>query len=294
MSVGGRMLVDRACKLCVGVPVYNEAGYLDRMLNSLKAQTYGEVKYLVCDNHSSDGSWDLIQDRCAGDERFVLYRHAENIGAAKNTEFLLRNSMSEYFMWLGAHDHISPALLEKSVRCLDEDPGVALAAGRPFRFVGESEPVPMPDAIYDFSRRRVERYMQSVRLLTNCTMFYSVFRRYCLDDLEFRHVRGLDHVMLSRLLWHGGVRYLEDEIYFRRYFDEARTVDYSQRITGSRDVLTIHDLVIYYLDDLQKLYRGDARILRHLENLVIGILADRYTLQSLHSQDDREYWMNRP
>ncbi|CDM24601.1 hypothetical protein BN940_10706 [Castellaniella defragrans 65Phen] len=86
---------------------------------------------------------------------------------------------------------------------------------------------------------------------------------------------------------------MEDEIYFRRYFDEARTVDYSQRITGSRDVLTIHDLVIYYLDDLQKLYRGDARILRHLESLVIGILADRYTLQSLHAQDDREYWMNR-
>jgi len=287
------MLVDRACRLCVGIPVYNEAGYLIRMLDSLKAQTYGEVKYLVCDNCSTDGSWDLIQDHCAGDERFVLHRHAENIGWARNSEFLFRNSVSEYFMWLGAHDHISPGLLEKSVRCLDEDPGVALAAGRPFRFVGDSEPAFMPEAVYDFSRRRVERYLQSIRLLTNCTMVYSVFRKSCLDGLEFRHVRGLDHVMLSRLLWHGEARFLEDEIYFRRYFDGARPVDYSQRITGNREVLTMHDLVICYLDDLQKLYCGDARILRHLESLVIGILADRYTLQSLHAQDDREYWMSR-
>lgn len=291
---GGRMLIDRACKLCVGIPVYNEAEYLARTLDSLKAQTYGEVKYLVCDNHSTDGSWDLIQDRCAGDGRFVLHRHGENIGAAKNSEFLFRHSKSEYFMWLGAHDYVSSALLEKSVRCLEENPDVALAAGRPFRFVDDSEPVLMPDAVYDFSPRRVERYLQSVRLLANCTMFYSVFRRRSLDGLEFRHVRGLDHVILSHILWHGNVRYLDNEVYFRRYFDDTRPVGYSQRITGNREVLTMYDLVVYYLDDLQKLYRGDARILRHLESLVIGILADRYTLQSLHAQDDMEYWMSRP
>lgn len=286
------MLVDRNYKLCVGIPVYNEARYLDRMLDSLKAQNCGDVKYLICDNHSTDDSWDLIRSRCADDERFVLYRHAENIGAAKNYEFIVRNSTSEYFMWLGAHDYISAALLEESIRCLDENPSISLAVGRPFRFVEDSEPVFMPDAVYDFSHRRVERYLQSIRILTNCTMLYSVFRRRSLDDFEFRHTRGPDHVLLSRLLWHGDVCFLGKEMYFRRYFNGVRPVDYSQRVTGNRKLLTMHDLVIYYLDDLRKLYRGDCRILQHLESLVIGILADRYTLQSLHAEDDREYWTN--
>ncbi|MGB3424337.1 MAG: glycosyltransferase family 2 protein [Castellaniella sp.] len=287
------MLVDQV-KLCVGIPVYNEVNYLARMLDSLKAQTCDDVKYLVCDNHSTDGSWELIRERCAGDARFVLYRHVENIGAAKNTEFLIDNSRSEYFMWLGAHDYISSGLLKESVECLDDCPDISLVAGKPFRFVGDSKPVFMPEAVYEFSPRRLERYLQSVRLLTNCTIFYSTIRRSSLEGMEFRRVRGLDHVILSHLLWYGDVRYLDNEIYFRRYFDDVRAVDYSQRITGNRDVLTMHDLVVYYLDDLQKLYRGDARILRHLENLVIGILADRYTLQSLHAPDDREYWMSRP
>lgn len=74
------------------------------------------------------------------------------------------------------------------------------------------------NAIYDFSQDcPFERYMNSVRLLSNCTIFHSVFKIQYLDDYDWSNVPSADHIIISRLLWHGKLKY-STAGYMRRYF----------------------------------------------------------------------------
>jgi glycosyltransferase involved in cell wall biosynthesis len=280
-------------KMCVGIPVYNEEKYLEGLLRSLIRQSCDDILFVISDNASSDLSFEIMNDICSGDPRFFIFRQSENIGAFCNFRFVFENTTSKYFMWIGGHDYISDGLLEKSVRHLDEFQDISMVAGYPHGFVGDGEPQIMLDAIYKFSDRRLERYLQSIKTIKNCTPFHSLFRRKYLDDFEFRPTRGFDRVCLSRLLWHGGVYYINGERYCRRYFESTRDSNYAQRILGSDDVLTMYDMVVYYLDDLRNLYSGDPRILNFLEHEVIGALSDRYSIQSLYLPDDKIYWKNR-
>lgn len=282
-----------ACKLCVGVPVYNEVEFLDRTLTSLMRQNTPEVMFLISDNCSTDGSWELIEKYCELDGRFIAKRQSSNLGALSNLEFLFLESESPYFMWLGAHDYISDFFIESAISFLDTHSETSCVSGLPYGFIGDSPPQYMPEAVYDFSDRRVERYFQSIEKIRNCTIFHSIFRANALQDFEFRKTRGFDHVLISRLLWHGRLHYLQDQAYYRRYFEASRVDGGAERISGFKDTLPIYDMIVYYLDDLQRLYQGDPRLLRFLEARVVNCLSEIYTIQSVHRPDDMEYWSGR-
>src|SRR5690606_8602964 len=121
------------------------------------------------------------------------------------------------------------------------------------------------EAIYDFEiESGLERYLNSVAVLRNCTILHSVFRREALKRFAFRQTISLDHVLISHLLWHGKLKYMEDQKYFRRYFENRKTTS-SERISGHRQHLPRSQFYLYYLDDFASLYSGDARVKRYVE-----------------------------
>src|SRR5690606_35248430 len=76
----------------VGVPLSNEEKYVEETLRSLCAQDYDDVVFFICDNASTDRTLEIVQDITAGDERFRIHRHEENIGASDNFKFALDNT----------------------------------------------------------------------------------------------------------------------------------------------------------------------------------------------------------
>jgi glycosyltransferase involved in cell wall biosynthesis len=70
-------------KLSVLMPVYNErhlvGASLKRVLN-LRSEYIEDLQVVVVDDHSTDGSWELLSELAAQDERIVLVRHEENRG----------------------------------------------------------------------------------------------------------------------------------------------------------------------------------------------------------------------
>ncbi len=79
--------IVKAC-LSVVVPVYNEAGTLDRILPAVLAQDF--VREVICvDDYSTDGSLDLLRTLAAGDARIRVAAHERNRGkgAALRTGF---------------------------------------------------------------------------------------------------------------------------------------------------------------------------------------------------------------
>ncbi len=262
----------------VGVPTYNEEKYIAQTIQSLKDQDADGVRFLISDNCSTDRTIEIIQDLATGDARFEVFQHESNLGAAKNFAFVLQNSASDYFMWLGAHDYLSPDYVSKVVRRLDQNPHLSMVLGSPYSVNG-SHVQSLPSAIYDFSSQSpAQRYLDSVIALANCTIVQAMFRRVHLDDYEIREVRSGDHVLISHLLWKGYLEYLDGPKYYRRYFAEARMNTASERITGKKIELPLEGLYQHYREDLANLSKDvmAPEEIEKLQEIVQSVLRRRF------------------
>ena len=272
-------------RVCVGVPIYNEAAYIVETISSLKKQTLDDVHFLIIDNVSTDNSVKLCLEIIGDDERFTLLQQHENRGAMNNFQAAFDLSRSEYFMWLGGHDYLSDNYLTCALAELDCSPHIAMVLGQPYAVLNGQHHGLVKEALYEFSAKSpLDRYLASVTLLGNCTIVHSLFRRNALHGYEMRQTISGDHVLISHLLWHGRLHYLEGVYYYRRYFEQRDTTQ-SERISGTKDYLSRHDFYRFYLDNFAHLYRGDSRMQRYLENKIVDILVQRFGSQGLLEHD---------
>jgi predicted O-linked N-acetylglucosamine transferase (SPINDLY family) len=239
----------------VGIPVYNEEKYIEETIRSLKEQDTDAVGFLVCDNASTDRTLEIVRDTAGSDTRFEIFRQTENRGAYTNFKFAYENTDSEYFMWLGGHDYLSPDYLRRCIEALETDPELSMAFGMPYS-VQDGTVNFLKSGVYDFSHAvPAQRYMQSVSQLANCVIVHSLFRRKHLADFEMREVISGDHVFISHLLWKGLLRYVDGPKYFRRYF-QTRSDTAAERITGKKQELSRADFYRYYQDNFDVLSKG--------------------------------------
>src|SRR5260221_12652008 len=74
----GRMLAPLVSVIVVN---YNGDAYLDRCLEALRAQTFGDFEAIIVDNGSRDGSFERAGARST-DTRFRFLPFGENLGFA--------------------------------------------------------------------------------------------------------------------------------------------------------------------------------------------------------------------
>lgn len=68
-------------KLSVLMPVYNERWTLSEIVSRVLASPVGiEIELIIVDDASTDGSWELIQELAARDDRILALRHPHNRG----------------------------------------------------------------------------------------------------------------------------------------------------------------------------------------------------------------------
>src|ERR1043166_6667520 len=70
-------------KLSVLVPVYNERHVVEASLRrvlDLEDELIRSLELIVVDDHSSDGTWDILQKLASEDDRIVLLRNERNMG----------------------------------------------------------------------------------------------------------------------------------------------------------------------------------------------------------------------
>lgn len=98
--------------ISVIIPVYNAQGFLATCLDSLRAQTYGNMEFIVVNDGSADGS-PQICDRFAGvDARFrVLHQSNLGVSAARNAGLCLVKG--EYIGFVDADDRVRPDMYKK-------------------------------------------------------------------------------------------------------------------------------------------------------------------------------------
>ena len=118
-----KILKNQEPLVTVGVPSYKRPDLLKDALNSLKDQTYKQIKILVGINGDKNDTekYKTIRDNFKDDLNIEFHFHNKNIGSINNFLYLLNICNSKYFMWLADDDRISPNLIESSLSILDKN-----------------------------------------------------------------------------------------------------------------------------------------------------------------------------
>lgn len=113
--------------LTIGIPVYNEAGLIERAIRSAAPQCQ---RLIVADNASTDGTADVCRRLLAEFPNMEYARHPRNIGARANWSYILHAADTPYLMYLGSHDHIDPGYVQTVLKVLEADDGLQIAMGQ--------------------------------------------------------------------------------------------------------------------------------------------------------------------
>lgn len=107
------------------MPVYNASAFLREAIDSICSQTYSNVEILIINDGSTDDSDKIILSY--KDERIKYYKQ-ENKGVASALNTGVEKAKGDY-LWRHDADDISlPEKLEKQVKFLETNPGIALCA----------------------------------------------------------------------------------------------------------------------------------------------------------------------
>lgn len=89
---------------------YNGEKYLRQQLDSILAQTVPFTELIICDDNSSDHTWEILQEYSKNDSRIKIYRNKPNLGFVKNFEKGISLATGDYIalsdqddIWLPRH-----------------------------------------------------------------------------------------------------------------------------------------------------------------------------------------------
>jgi len=111
----------RTVKLTIGVPVYNEARFLDATLKSLVAN-YDEIeRIIITDNYSDDDTPAICQAYADKYEKIEYIRHPQQLSIWDNWRSSLNLAQTDFFMWMPGHDLVAPNYVHELKQVLQAD-----------------------------------------------------------------------------------------------------------------------------------------------------------------------------
>jgi glycosyltransferase involved in cell wall biosynthesis len=121
-AVEGVAVTERAPLISILIPNYNYVQYVATAVDSALAQTYPNFEVIVSDNCSTDGAWELLNERYGDDPRVRLSRNATNVGMAKNFDRLMELARGRYVMCLSSDDFLFPPHLARLEEVFAREP----------------------------------------------------------------------------------------------------------------------------------------------------------------------------
>lgn len=201
----------------IGIPFYNESKYLSATIESALNQTFSGIQIILCDNCSTDGSYEIAKTYAERDSRIVLYRHEKNEGPVFNFTFAFKKNESPFFVWLGGHDMFAPTYIADALAVFNTYPDTVLAypgavsvdvAGNLLDEIRDN---------YDTSGLSTSSgILKIAQNFNNGYVIHGVFRREVLSQLRFEKVFGPDIAMIFKTATLGTIRQVPGVGFYRR------------------------------------------------------------------------------
>lgn len=145
-----------AYKISMIIPVYNAEQYLKKCVDSVRAQTYGNLEIMLVDDGSADSSGELCDAYAEKDERIRVV-HKENGGLVSAWKAGVKECSGEYVSFLDSDDWIDPEMLsEMSVYLTGNDREMVISDYIIERDGGSQEYVWQKLAPGEYGRKEIE------------------------------------------------------------------------------------------------------------------------------------------
>jgi glycosyltransferase involved in cell wall biosynthesis len=200
------------------MPTFNAAATIGTAIESLLAQTFGDIELVVSDNASTDGTWDIIGEYMQRDRRVRGVRQVRNIGANANYCAVVQVARGRYFKWASSNDWCAPQFLQACVQCLAGETDVVMVAPRTrlFESVVERHTDYQGD-IACMHPNPADRFIHVGSQLALNNVMNGVVR---LDALRatrlIEHYPGADVVLVGHLALMGKIALLDERLFYRR------------------------------------------------------------------------------
>ena len=120
----------------VFVPCYQYGAYLEECAKSVLTQQVPELRLLIIDNASTDGSPEIAQRIAAADDRVTVYLNEQNRGVHDSRNRAIDWARADYFVILDADDVLTEGALARGIAFLDQHPEVSFLYGVEGRLTG--------------------------------------------------------------------------------------------------------------------------------------------------------------
>lgn len=188
------------------IVVFNHKNYLERCLNSLvrELKNIGESEIRVIDNHSTDGSTQLIKRQFG--KKVKLVCHKENLGFARACNKGIRAAKGKYILILNPDTEITRGSLKSMINALEKESIGCLVP----RLIN-------PDGSLQYSIRRFPRLITVIARRTPLRLIH-LFEK----QNEFHLMKDVDHSQMIAIDWAlGGCVLTKRQIFGKiGYFDE--------------------------------------------------------------------------
>ncbi len=119
--------------LTVCVPAFNASEHIERAIRSIHVdEVDGAVEILVCDDGSTDDTWDVLQRMSNEVPELRLISNPRNRGRPYTRNVLLHEARGRFLTWLDADDEKYPGMLRAQLEHLhriENDDGAERLAG---------------------------------------------------------------------------------------------------------------------------------------------------------------------
>lgn len=207
----------------VTIPCYNYGRFLAEAVSSVLDDQKGvDVRVLIIDDASTDGSADVARQIAARDSRVEAVAHPENRGHLATYNEGLDWADGDYTVVLSADDRLTPGSLRRAADLLDARPEVGFVYGHPLHYQ-QGAPLPVARTVAQGwsiwpGRWWLERRFRDSH---SCITSPEVVTRTSLQkrvggfDLRLPHTADIE--MWLRLAAHGEVGYVRgvDQAFYR-------------------------------------------------------------------------------
>ncbi len=219
-------------KISVIIPNYNGRDCIGPCLDSLKEQDFKDFEIIVVDNHSEDGSADLV----ASNYDYVnLIRLPRNFGFSRAVNEGLKASAAEFALLLNSDTTAEPGFVGALYRAISEDPNIFSAAAKmlqmkkPDRIDGAGDLYCALGWAYARGKgKKSDHYSKPCDVFAACGGA-AIYRRSLLDEVgwfdefHFAYLEDVDIGYRARIMGHRNV-----------YVPDAVVYHLGSAVTGSR------------------------------------------------------------
>jgi glycosyltransferase involved in cell wall biosynthesis len=107
-------------KISVVMPVFNGETYVEKAIDSVLSQTFGEFEFIIVDDGSKDKTPTLLKQYARRDDRIKIYTHEKNRGIVDSLNRGLIKSQTRYIARMDADDICALTRLEEQYDYLEK------------------------------------------------------------------------------------------------------------------------------------------------------------------------------